>query len=78
MINPKADSPKPRRSFITKTENINSVWAELNHRTGGYRIFFGIKGTDVKTYAGGATSRATLDYNIRKAEVKFGLRSLDS
>ena len=46
MINPKADSPKPRRSFITKTKNINTVWAELNHRTGGYRIFFGIKGTD--------------------------------
>ena len=77
MINPKADSPKPRRSFITKTENIYQV-ETIRHRTGGYRIFFGIKGTDVKTYAGGATSRATLDYNIRKAEVKFGLRSLDS
>ena len=51
-----------------------SVWAEANKR-GGYTIYAGIKGTDVKTYAGGATSRATLDYNIRKAEVKFGLRS---
>ena len=78
MINPKADSPKPRRSFITKPKNNTKVWAELNNRTGGYRIFFGIPGSDVKTYAGSATSRATLDYNIRKAEVKFGLRSLDS
>ena len=75
MINPKADSPKPRRSFITKPKNNTKVWAELNSRTGGYRIFFGIPGTDVKTYAGSATSRSTLDYNIRKAEVKFGLRS---
>lgn len=75
MINPKADSSKPRRSFITKPKNNTKVWAELNSRTGGYRIFFGIPDSDVKTYAGGATSRATLDYNIRKAEVKFGLRS---
>ena len=75
MINPKSDSPKPRRSFITKPKNHNKVWAELNTRTGGYKIFFGVPGTDMKTYAGGATSRATLDYNLRKAEVKFGLRS---
>ena len=75
MINPKADSPKPRRSFITKSKNNTKVWSELNSRTGSYRIFCGIPGTDVKTYAGSATSRATLDYNIRKAEVKFGLRS---
>ena len=78
MINPKAESSKPRRSFITKPKNHNKVWAVLNTRTGGYRIFFGIPGTDVKTYAGSATSRATLDYNLRKAEVKFGLRSSES
>ena len=77
MINPKADSPKPRRSFITKSKNNCKVWAELNKRTGGYRLFFGIPGTDVKTYAGSSTSRATLQMNIARAEVKFGLRSLN-
>ena len=78
MINPKADSPKPRRSFITKAKSPYKVWGELNARTGGYAIYFGYPTGDVKTYAGYASSRATLDYNLRKAEVKFGLRSLDS
>jgi len=77
MINPKADSPKPRRSFIRKTENKCKVWAELNPRSGSYKIFYGIPGTDVKTFAGAAQSRNTLQMNIARAEVKFGLRSLE-
>ncbi len=80
MINPKSSSDQrsiPRRSFIQKPKNACKVWAELNPRTGSYRIFFGIPNSEVKTFAGAASSRSTLDYNIRKAEVKFGLRSLE-
>ena len=50
----------------------HQVWAEANKK-GGYIIYCGIKGTDAKTIAGGATSRETLDYNLRKARHKFGL-----
>lgn len=49
-----------------------TVWHESNNQ-GGFIIFAGIRGTDVKTYAGSATSRATLDYNMRKARNKFKL-----
>tara|TARA_A100000164_G_C21821673_1_gene730683 strand:- start:866 stop:1072 length:207 start_codon:yes stop_codon:yes gene_type:complete len=50
----------------------HQVWAEANKK-GGYIIYCGVKGTDAKTIAGGATSRETLDYNLRKARHKFGL-----
>ena len=50
----------------------HQVWAEANKK-GGYIIYCGVKGTDAKTIAGGATSRETLDYNMRKARHKFGL-----
>ena len=63
-----------RRSFRKRVQDKpqHSVWYEANKR-GGYTIFAGIKGTDVKTYAGSAMSRTTLDYNMRKAKMKFGL-----
>ena len=50
----------------------HQVWAEANKK-GGYIIYAGVKGTDAVTIAGGATSRETLDYNLRKARHKFGL-----
>ena len=51
----------------------HTVWAESNKK-GGYIIYCGIRGTDAKTIAGAASSRDTLDYNIRKAKYKFGLK----
>ena len=64
---------KPRFMMTSsKPDHQIQVWAEPK-RNGGYTIFCGVKGTDVKTYAGAAMSRATLDYNIRKAKMKFGI-----
>jgi hypothetical protein len=54
-------------------QNKNTVWAEPNKK-GGFIIYFGERGTDKKTIAGGAQSRETLEYNIRKAKHKFGIK----
>ncbi len=64
---------KARRTRKRATaKQSHQVWAEANKK-GGYIIYCGVKGTDAKTIAGGATSRETLDYNLRKARHKFGL-----
>lgn len=63
---------KRRVSRIQPRKVAHSVWYEAK-RSGGYVIYCGIKGTDIKTYAGSAMSRTTLDYNLRKAKMKFGL-----
>jgi len=52
----------------------HQVWSEVNKK-GGYIIFCGIKGTEKKTIAGGAANLETLEYNLRKARHKFGLKS---
>lgn len=63
----------PRFMLVrSKVDNKIQVWAEPK-RGGGYAIFCGVPGTDVKTFAGAAMSRDTLDYNIRKAKMKFGI-----
>ena len=49
------------------------VWSEPKKGGKGYVIYAGKPGTDMKTYAGRAVSIATLDYNMRKAKVKFGI-----
>ena len=54
-------------------QNKNTVWAEPNKK-GGFIIYFGEKGTDKKTIAGAAQSRETLEYNMRKAKHKFGIK----
>ena len=73
MINEnRLTTTRSKRRWVKKNEPVHSVWAEQNKR-GGYTIYAGIKGTDVKTYAGSAMSRATLDYNLRKAKTKFNL-----
>jgi len=54
-------------------QNKNTVWAEPNKK-GGFIIYFGERGTDKKTIAGAAQSRETLEYNIRKAKHKFGIK----
>jgi len=73
MINAnRSNTTRPKRRWVKRDEPKHSVWAEPNKR-GGYIIYAGIKGTDVKTYAGSATSQATLDYNMRKAKTKFNL-----
>ena len=49
------------------------VWSEPKKGGKGYVIYAGKPGTDMKTYAGSAVSIATLEYNMRKAKVKFGI-----
>tara|TARA_B100000212_G_scaffold337709_1_gene313032 strand:- start:111 stop:311 length:201 start_codon:yes stop_codon:yes gene_type:complete len=49
-----------------------TVWSEQK-RNGGFVIYAGVRGTEMKTYAGSAMSRSTLEYNIRKAKLKFGI-----
>lgn len=73
MINEnRSTTTRPKSRFIKRDEPKHSVWAEQNKR-GGYTIYAGIKGTDIKTYAGTAMSRTTLDYNLRKARSRFNL-----
>lgn len=62
---------KTRRRITDKPTH--SVWAEESKK-GGYIIFCGIKGTEAKTIAGGASNSETLEYNLRKARRKFGLK----
>ena len=63
---------KKRVSRIQPRKVEHSVWYEAK-RGGGYVMYCGIKGADIKTYAGSAMSRTSLDYNLRKAKMKFGL-----
>ncbi len=68
-----------RKSFVRRSRELDkpahSVWHEADRR-GGFIIYAGVRGTGIRTYAGSATSSATLEYNMRKAKTKFGL-SLD-
>ena len=60
------------RRRVSDTSNI-SIWAEANKK-GGFIIYHGVKGTDTKTIVGGATTRDSLDYNMRKAKHKYGYK----
>lgn len=60
------------RKRVSDTSNI-SIWAEVNKK-GGFIIYHGVKGTDTRTIVGGATSRETLEYNMRKAKHKYGYK----
>ena len=60
------------RKRATATSNI-SIWAEANKK-GGFIIYHGVKGTDTKTIVGGATTRDSLEYNMRKAKHKYGYK----
>jgi hypothetical protein len=71
MINEKRKGSKFLRKRLANKPQY-SVWFESDKK-GGFIIFAGVKGTDVRTYAGSATCRATLDYNMRKAKTKFNL-----
>ena len=70
MINEQRRGRPIRKRLVNNSSH--TVWAERDKK-GGFILFAGIKGTDIKTYAGSATSRDTLDYNIRKAKMRFGL-----
>lgn len=61
-----------RHRFVARSQKAHTVWSEPNKK-GGYIIYAGIRGTDVKTIAGSATSALTLDYNMRKVKMKFGI-----
>ena len=63
---------KRTRRRVTDKPNI-SIWSEAN-KNGGYTIFHGMKGTDTKTIVGGAASRDSLEYNMRKAKHKYGYK----
>ena len=60
------------RKRAAATSNI-SVWSELN-KNGGFTIYHGIKGTETRTIVGGAASRDSLEYNMRKAKHKYGYK----
>ena len=60
------------RKRASATSNI-SIWAEVNKK-GGYIIYHGVKGTDTRTIVGGAASRDSLEYNMRKAKHKYGYK----
>lgn len=60
------------RRRVSDTSSI-SIWAEVNKK-GGFIIYHGVKGTDTRTIVGGATSRETLEYNMRKAKHKYGYK----
>ena len=47
------------------------VWAEKKKGGKGYVIYAGVIGTDMKTYAGSAASKDTLDYRLRIAQNKY-------
>ena len=70
MINEQRRGRPFRKRLANKPQY--SVWFESDKK-GGFLIFAGVKGTDVRTYAGSATCRATLDYNMRKAKTRFNL-----
>ena len=63
------------RSRHRQRNTVHSVWSEPNKR-GGYTIYAGVRGTDIKTYAGSAMSKETLDYNLRKAKSKFNISEI--
>jgi len=77
MINANRSVRKPSARVLRMREERNKksvqVWSEPKKGGKGYVIYAGKPGTDMKTYAGTAMSRATLEYNIRKAKTKFGL-----
>jgi len=60
------------RKRASATSNI-TIWAEVNKK-GGYIIYHGMRGTDTKTIVGGAASRESLEYNMRKAKHKYGYK----
>ena len=60
------------RKRANKTSNI-TIWSEAKDH-GGYIIYHGIRGTDTKTIVGGAASRDSLDYNMRKAKHRYGYK----
>ncbi len=60
------------RRRVTDKPSI-SIWSEAN-KNGGYTIFHGMRGTDTKTIVGGAASRESLEYNMRKAKHKYGYK----
>lgn len=60
------------RKRMSKTSNI-SIWSEAKDN-GGYIIYHGIRGTEAKTIIGGAASRDSLDYNMRKAKHRYGYK----
>ena len=68
----KAQKSSRQRRRVSDREK-HTIWTESNGK-GGFVIFCGIRGTDVKTVAGAAGSKETLEYNIRKAKVRFGIK----
>ena len=73
MINARSntnDRVRRRREAEKKNKSVE-VWAERKPRGAGYIIYAGIPGTAAKTVAGAAASEDSLDYNLRKAQMKF-------
>jgi hypothetical protein len=68
MINPRR--PLPKLGF--KKPEIKIV-VEKKNRGIGWLLFAEDVKTGSRTYAGAAMSQDTLEYNVRKAKMKFGI-----
>lgn len=68
MINPRRTLPK----LGFKKPEIKIV-VEKKNRGIGWMLFAEDIKTGSRTYAGAAMSQDTLEYNIRKAKMKFGI-----
>lgn len=68
MIKSSRSSNISRRRFTDKPAH--SVWAE-RRKGGGYDIFLGVKGTDIKERVSGALSQETLKDNLERAKHKY-------
>ena len=68
MINPRR--PLPKLGF--KKPEIKIV-VEKKNRGIGWMLFAEDVKSGARTYAGAAMSQDTLEYNVRKAKMKFGI-----
>ena len=68
MINPRRTLPK----LGLKKPEIKIV-VEKKNRGIGWLLFAEDVKTGSRTYAGAAMSQDTLEYNVRKAKMKFGI-----
>lgn len=57
-----------RRRFTDKPSH--SVWAEPR-KGGGFDIFLGVKGTEIKQRVSGAASSSTLKDNLERAKYRY-------
>ena len=71
MISARQPSARVQRMREERRKKTITVWSEPKKGGKGYVIYAGKPGTDMKTYAGSAMSRDTLEMRLRIAKAKF-------